>query len=55
MDNTVIVAPVITSVIPGDAVISGGFDRNRADELTALIGNGVLPVRLVIASVESVR
>jgi preprotein translocase subunit SecD len=55
MDNTVIVAPVITAVITGDSVISGDFNRDRADELTALIGNGVLPVRLVITSVESVR
>ncbi|WP_203934681.1 SecDF P1 head subdomain-containing protein [Virgisporangium ochraceum] len=55
LDNIVIVAPAITAVIPGDAVISGNLGRAEAEELTALIGNGVLPLRLVIASVETVR
>jgi preprotein translocase subunit SecD len=55
MDNAVVVAPAITAVIRGDAVISGGWTRPEAEELAATIANGVLPLRLVITSVESVR
>lgn len=57
LDDTVVTAPEIQSAIPGDAVISGAW-RNTPDEARALastIGHGVLPTRLVIAAVETVR
>ena len=55
MDNTVITAPVVREVLTGESAISGAFTRDEVEELSALIANGVLPVRLVITSVESVR
>ncbi|BCB89607.1 SecDF P1 head subdomain-containing protein [Phytohabitans suffuscus] len=54
-DNEVITAPSIENAIQGDAVISGSLDRERATLLAANLNHGVLPLRLVIASIDTVR
>ncbi|MFK3979748.1 SecDF P1 head subdomain-containing protein [Micromonospora sp. NPDC050397] len=57
MDNTVITAPTINGVMTGDAQISGGTlsTRDGTTALAATLNHGVLPLRLVIASIETVR
>ncbi|SHN47367.1 SecDF P1 head subdomain-containing protein [Cryptosporangium aurantiacum] len=57
LDNVVVTAPTIQGAITGDATITGGraFDRQTAMLLAANLTNGVLPVRLVITSVETIR
>ena len=57
MDNEVVTAPVIYGIITGDAVISGATlsKREEATALAATLSHGVLPLRLVIAAVETVR
>ncbi|HTJ35309.1 MAG TPA: hypothetical protein VL738_18950 [Dactylosporangium sp.] len=57
IDNHVVTAPSIMAVIPGDAQISGGdlSTRDGANALAATLSHGVLPVRLVIDALETVR
>jgi preprotein translocase subunit SecD len=55
LDNEVVTAPAILDVISGDAVISGAMDRQGATLLAANLTHGVLPLRLVIESIETVR
>ncbi len=57
MDNEVVTAPVIYGIITGDAVISGATlsKREEATALAATLSHGMLPLRLVIAAVETVR
>jgi preprotein translocase subunit SecD len=57
MDSEVITAPTINGVINGDAVISGATlsVRREATALAATLSHGVLPLRLVIAAIETVR
>ncbi|GGO87820.1 hypothetical protein GCM10012280_27170 [Wenjunlia tyrosinilytica] len=47
LDGVVMSAPSVMSRIPGGKVqISGGFTRDKAEELAAAIGSGSLPTRL---------
>jgi preprotein translocase subunit SecD len=55
VDNQVVSAPEIEQVIPGDAEISGAnMDKQAVTLLAANLGHGVLPLRLVIASIDAV-
>jgi preprotein translocase subunit SecD len=55
VDNHVVTAPVIQSVIAGDAQVTGGglSTQEGADALAATLSHGVLPLRLVITRVGS--
>jgi preprotein translocase subunit SecD len=55
LDNQVLTAPVIQEVINGDAVISSNMDKQSATLLAANLTHGALPLRLVVASIETVR
>jgi preprotein translocase subunit SecD len=55
LDDQVISAPTIMSVIPGDGVISGNFDEQSAKLLAANLNHGALPVRLTITAVNTIR
>lgn len=52
LDDDLLSAPAVQQAIFGGAAqISGGFNRQRAQDLAALIGSGALPVRLTVSSV----
>jgi preprotein translocase subunit SecD len=55
LDDQVISAPVIKSVIVGDGLISGNFDEQSAKLLAANLNYGALPVRLTITAVNTIR
>ncbi|GAA3304777.1 hypothetical protein Dvina_14680 [Dactylosporangium vinaceum] len=55
VDNTVISAPMIQSVIPGDAEIAGGFTADSAKALAARLGHGALPTRIAVTATDTVR
>jgi preprotein translocase subunit SecD len=57
LDNEVLTAPQIQSVITGEASISGGDldNRQRTEALAATLSHGALPLRLVITSMDTVR
>jgi len=57
MDNEVVTAPLIQGVITGDAVITGETlgSREESTALAATLSHGVLPLRLVISAIETVR
>ncbi len=56
LDNTVLSAPQIQSVITGDAIISGGgIDQNEASAIAADLRYGALPVSFTIESITQVR
>jgi preprotein translocase subunit SecD len=54
LDNKVVSAPVIQSVIPGDAQIYGGFTRTDVDTLSRQLKYGSLPLSFKIESVDTV-
>lgn len=54
LDNTVVSAPTIQSVITGDAEITGGFKRDSAQTLAAQLKFGALPVTFKQETIESV-
>ncbi|MCP2322741.1 preprotein translocase subunit SecD [Hamadaea flava] len=51
LDNKVISAPEIISVLTGDAVISGSFTEAEAERLASVISAPQLPVDLTVAAV----
>jgi preprotein translocase subunit SecD len=57
MDNEVVTAPTINGIITGDAAITGATlsKREEATALAATLSHGVLPLRLVIAAIETVH
>ncbi|WP_432841180.1 SecDF P1 head subdomain-containing protein [Dactylosporangium sp. CA-092794] len=57
MDNEIVTAPTINDVISGDAQISGAglATREGATALAATLSHGVLPLRLVITGIDTVR
>lgn len=50
LDNVVISAPEVTTVITGEAVISGAFDRAEAEQLAARLAHGTQPLALTVES-----
>jgi len=54
LDDQVLSAPQILSVITGDALISGSFTEQSAKLLAASLNYGALPVRLTITSVNTI-
>jgi len=54
LDHQVLVAPTVTGVITGDAVISGGLDRQQVELIASTVRFGALPLTLTVASVGSV-
>jgi preprotein translocase subunit SecD len=55
LDNDVVSAPAIQSVISGDAEISGSFTETQARALAAELNAGALPLALTVQSVTVVR
>jgi preprotein translocase subunit SecD len=53
LDNQVLSAPQITSVITGDAQITGDFTADEARQLAAKLQHGTLPLALEIESITS--
>ncbi|MFJ5611375.1 preprotein translocase subunit SecD [Streptomyces sp. NPDC093221] len=52
LDDDLLSAPAVQQAITdGAAQIFGDFDRQRAEDLAALIGSGALPVRLTVSGV----
>jgi len=54
LDNTVVSAPGIQDVIPGDATISGNFDRTSANLLASQLRYGALPLTFEQQEAQSV-
>lgn len=46
VDGVVESAPAIMAAIPGDASITGNYDRTQAEQLAAVLSSGPLPARL---------
>ncbi|MDG4766333.1 hypothetical protein O7632_19810 [Solwaraspora sp. WMMD406] len=55
LDNTVLSAPNVPYVVRGDATLSGAFGADTARTLAATLAHGVLPARLTVVAVETVR
>lgn len=55
VDDAVVSAPTIQAVIPGDAQISGSFDKAEASAIAASIGSGVLPTQVTITATDTVH
>jgi preprotein translocase subunit SecD len=53
LDTVILTAPAIQGVLGAEAEISGGFDRDSAELIAALLGSGSMPLALTIASVSS--
>lgn len=54
LDNTVITAPEIRGVIPGDARVEGDFDATGARELATQLRYGALPLTFVPQEAQTV-
>jgi preprotein translocase subunit SecD len=55
LDNSVVTAPAIQAVIPGDAVLTADFTREQAETIASLVQSGALPLTLTVVSVEQTR
>jgi preprotein translocase subunit SecD len=54
LDNTVVSAPTIQSVIPGDATITGSFTSSQASLLASQLRYGALPLTFIEQEAQSV-
>ncbi len=54
MDNTVLSAPVINDIIPGEGIIQGDFTLEEARNLAIQMQYGALPVPLEVVDVRTV-
>jgi len=54
LDGKVIMAPTIQDTLPGQGIITGGFDTAQAKNLKTLLNAGALPVPVQIAETRTV-